>query len=88
MDLVNDSITWDAIMQSTIGRSQGIGKNSVCFFRKTYCQALLNFINNGCYDEAKKFGSRSEYVDSNGQARRRGRPAKHSIFIFHGADKV
>lgn len=64
MDWVEHSVTWNAIMQSTFGRSQGFGKQSTCYFQRAYAEELKAFLESGCVDrrlKRKKFGPRTEY---------------------------
>ena len=79
LDLVESSWSWNAMQQSTTGRSQGMHKESVCLFRKSYCDEVLGFIKNDCYDESKNFGSRDRYSH---QHERRGRPNEYQIVLF------
>jgi hypothetical protein len=82
MDLVQNSCCWDSIIQSTVGRSMGFNKQSICYLRRDYRDAINEFIAGGCYDKKKPFGPRTIYQDGHGNPQRRGRPGRCTVLVF------
>jgi hypothetical protein len=97
IDLYEVSATWNTVLQATYGRACGIGKKSVCYFSRQYCNSLSDFIDRECVSATageltvnrivggrriKKFGLRDELIEANGSPAKSHRGRKPSTASF------
>lgn len=88
MDLMEDSVGWDSMVQSTFGRSMGLGgKKSICYFPSHYINnhktGLQKFIDSEGFCKSKQYNNRTPYRSRH---KHRGRPSKQRVLLLPPKD--